>query len=323
MQSPEPNKSYKDNVFTVIVSYNGLQWLKDCLDSVYSATTVVVVDNCSSDDTVNFIAKNYKDVILLPQQENLGFGKGNNLGISYALNHGAAHVLLLNQDAKMAKGSIPQLLDFLSNHTDYGIVSPVHCDWSGAYLEASFSNYMSYDSNKSFYSDAVLGKTLRAVYNVPFIAAACWFIPRKTFEVVGGFDPIFFHLGEDVNYAQRVRYHGYKIGVLPKAYVCHDTKYRVYEPVERYSKDYFYKFNYRNKIKYADVNLSNWEVKLKYNKRQVLKTVLVALITLKFKAVFGALKEYRTYDELYTSSQLSRLKNQEKGSHYLTSEMDV
>jgi GT2 family glycosyltransferase len=303
---------------TIIVTYNGMSWIEDCLNSVIRDTSVIVVDNGSTDGTTSFIRENFKAVVLLEQHKNLGFGKANNLGISYAINNGADYVLLLNQDAKMAEASITQLIDFSKLNPEYGILSPIHCDWSGDYLESSFSAYVNYTNNKNFYSDFVLNKSLREVYDILFVAAACWFIPTTIFKTIGGFDPIFFHLGEDVNYAQRLRYHGYKIGVLPNLKVHHDTKNRAAEKIELYSNQYYYKLNYRNKIKYADINLDNWTTKLKYNKRQVLKVILLALITFNFKTIKGAYKDYLSYNAMAKECGQSRAVNKLKGSHYLT-----
>jgi GT2 family glycosyltransferase len=316
MSNPS-NNSIKQKVFTIIVTYNGMQWIEECIDSVYETSTVIVVDNLSTDNTVNFIKNRYQDVKILEQNENLGFGKANNVGISYALNNGAEYALLLNQDAKMGKDSTEHLFNFAKSNTDYGILSPIHCDWSGNYLESSFSRYVDYKSNKDFYSDFVLNKAQKPVYNVPFIAAACWFLPKKVFETIGGFDPIFFHLGEDVNYTQRVIYHGFKIGVLPEIKVFHDTLDRVYPHLKTYSEKYFYKLNYRNKMKYANINLDNWEMKLNYNKRQLFKEILASLITLKFNNLKGAFKEYKEFESIYKESAKSRAINKEQGRHYL------
>jgi GT2 family glycosyltransferase len=294
-----------------------MQWIEECINSVEKDSTIIIVDNLSIDNTIDFIESNYTDIILLRQNKNLGFGKANNIGISYALTNGAEYILLLNQDAKMGKASIEYLFNFAKTNTDYGILSPVHCDWSGNYLESSFSKYVDYRSNKDFYSDYVLNKKQKPIYDVPFIAAACWFLPKKIFETIGGFDPIFFHLGEDVNYTQRLTYHGYKIGVLPIIKVCHDTIDRVYPHLETYSEKYFNKLNYRNKMKYANINLDNWEMKLNYNKRQLFKEILASLITLKFNNLKGAFKEYKEFESIYKESAKSRAINKEQGRHYL------
>jgi len=65
---------------------------------------------------------------------------------------------------------------------------------------------------------------LKDVYQTLYVNAAAWLLPRRTLETVGGFDPIFFHYGEDDNYMQRTHYHGLKIGICPKIRICHDTE---------------------------------------------------------------------------------------------------
>ena len=73
-------------VYIIIVTYNAMQWLSKTLSSIPAEFSVVIVDNNSSDKTLDFINNNYQQITVLPQSENLGFGKANNLGISYALN---------------------------------------------------------------------------------------------------------------------------------------------------------------------------------------------------------------------------------------------
>ena len=311
------NNNLEQRVFTVIVTYNGMQWLEDCINSVVKETTVVVVDNQSSDGTLEFIKNNFSDVILLEQNNNLGFGKANNIGISHALSKKAEYVLLLNQDAKMEEGAIKSLIRASCNFSDYGILSPLHCDWKGDYLESSFSNYLSQNNNKDFYSDFVLGRKVKPIYEVPFVAAACWFIPVKILLQTGGFDPIFKHLGEDVNLAQRFKYHGFKIGVLPNCKVMHDTGKRTYEKVEKYSETYFYKIDYRSKMKFADINIDNWLVKLKYAKNQIRKEIIFALFRFNFKHFKGGIKHLKLLDDIKLQCEKSRVITKIRGKHYL------
>lgn len=304
-------------IFTVIVTYNGMDWIQECLDSVIADSTVIVIDNLSTDQTVSFISEHYKDVIVLQQEANLGFGKANNVGIKYALEHDADYILLLNQDAKLEQKALQSLTALFEGNKDYGIISPIHCDWSGQFLESSFAKYMNYRYNEDFYSDFVLNKQKKEIYEVPFIAAACWYLPAHVFKKVGGFDPIFFHLGEDVNFTQRLLFHGFKIGVDAQSKVCHDTKERVYKPMPRFSDAYFYKLNYKEKIVFADINNSNWKSKIKYKRKQVLKDALFLLLQLKISKFRGALKEYRIFKNIEKDCELSRSKNTELGSHYL------
>ena len=308
----------KNEVYTIIVTYNGMKWIKDCISSVYKNTRVVIIDNNSSDNTVAYIQENFSKVKIFNQKKNLGFGKANNIGITYALSEGAEFVFLLNQDAKILEDSIKKMIKFSLNNKEYGVLSPLHCDWSGQFLEDSFSRYMGLKFNTDFYSDFILLKKIKEVYDVPFIAAACWFIPKRVFEKVGGFDPMFFHLGEDINYAQRIIYHKYKIGVLPSCKVLHDTKGRVYNVPVKYSDEYFYKSNYLNKIKYGDVNKKNiYNRKANFFKRQIYKDIIFFTLQLKFKKLYGALKELKIFKKMIQECKKSISLNSTIGKHYL------
>lgn len=79
-----------------MVTYNGMKWIEESIQSVLNSTlkvTVIVVDNNSSDATATFIKESFKgeDVCLIESKENLGFGKGNNLGIAQGLKKGAEY----------------------------------------------------------------------------------------------------------------------------------------------------------------------------------------------------------------------------------------
>ena len=84
----------------IIVNYNGKKFLKDCFDSITDCLLdvkheIVVVDNNSTDDSSHYIKTNFPEVILISSNTNLGFGKGNNLGVQ---NAKGKYILLLNND---------------------------------------------------------------------------------------------------------------------------------------------------------------------------------------------------------------------------------
>lgn len=309
-------------IYSIIVTHNGIQnnWIKNCLDSVILSTIlvkIIVVDNCSSDNTVNFIENNYPDVVLLSQKENLGFGKANNIGISYALGQGAEHIFLLNQDAYLVEDVLLKLVDFQKNNLQYGIVSPIHTNAAMNRLDKNFSNYMSYQNNVDFYSDYVLGNSLKPVYEVPFVNAAAWLVSKKCFEKVGGFDPIFFHYGEDDNFCQRVLYHGFKIGVIPSAFIIHDRENRSQKPISKYSREYYSNMSKRNKLNFANVNdslaLEKVNKKLSKLKRQCIKSLLM----LKLVSYKGAKNEHALLKNEIKAITKSYNQNRSEGSHYL------
>src|SRR5690606_34782345 len=124
-----------------------------------------------------------------------------------------------NQDAYLGVECIETLVAVHKQNPEYGILSPIHTNANKDRLDRGFSNYLNYDSNRYFFSDFVLNNPRKDIYEVPFVNAAGWLISAKCLNTVGGFDPIFFHYGEDRNYCQRVLFHGFRIGIVPQAFM--------------------------------------------------------------------------------------------------------
>ncbi|WP_417860779.1 glycosyltransferase family 2 protein [Winogradskyella sediminis] len=302
-----------NKVYIIIVTYNGMHWLEKCLESCANYA-VVIVDNASTDGTVSFIETNFPNVVLLKQTKNLGFGQANNLGIRYALDQGAEHVFLLNQDAYLVDSVLDDLVAFQTRHSAYGVLSPIHITASQQKLDRNFSMFMRKEISGQFYSDFVLGNSLAPVYEVPFVNAAAWLLSKDCLETVGGFDPLFFHYGEDDNYCQRVLYHGFKIGVLPKSYVIHDREEReLLKPVE-FSDAYYKKMEKSYKVKFADINRDpHINIEFKKLKRRILKLQL----QLKLTRAAAFKKELRVLQELAPKIEASRTVNTTQGLHYI------
>lgn len=300
-----------DRIYVVIVTFNGMQWIEKCLSSC-APYHVVVVDNNSSDGTVWFITQIFPKTTILKQHENLGFGAANNKGISFALREGAEAVFLLNQDAYLFPDTIEKIADFNIENPDFGILSPVHYQLEKEKLDPQFSNYISYGNNNYFISDAING-CLKTVYEVPFVNAASWFLPRKTLETIGGFDPIFFHYGEDDNYCQRVRYHDLKIGVVTNTEIIHDRGERKVAEIKPYSQAYCNKLERAFKLHYANVNRKDISFKDKFP----FSLLIPAILKFDLTRVDNILKLRRLKKRWYKKSLKSRSNNQKRGSAYL------
>ena len=112
-------------VTAIIVSYNVRELLLATLRSLFANTEVslqvVVVDNASHDGSVEAVREEFPLVNLLPQQENLGFGRGNNIGLHEAVGK---FILLLNPDVEIGPGCVDALTDFLLVHPEAGAVGP-------------------------------------------------------------------------------------------------------------------------------------------------------------------------------------------------------
>ncbi len=216
------------SVYVIVVTFNGERWVEQCIGSLAALgeeVKVIVVDNKSADGSVQAIRQLFPKVTLIALEENVGFGKANNIGIQKAMENNADFVFLLNQDAWVFPDTISELVKISHRYPEYGIVSPVHLNGSSSALDYNFSRQASPDKCKGFYSDLYV-KTLQDIYKADFVNAAAWLLTSKCLKTVGLFEPLFFLYGEDDNYVQRASFHKLPIGITPKAIICHDRAIR-------------------------------------------------------------------------------------------------
>lgn len=217
-------------VFSIIVTYNGIAWVEKCLSSLSSGsypTQIVVIDNGSSDSTVSVIKHRFPHVHLIESKRNLGFGQANNIGIKLAIESGADYVFLLNQDAWVETDTISTLVKTVDDNPAFGIMSPLHFNGEGNALDKNFLEYFTSAHLNEFANSILLRKkSIPALIETNFVNAAAWMISTECLIKTGGFDPIFFHYGEDRNYSHRTLHNGFKIGIDTTAKIYHDRQYR-------------------------------------------------------------------------------------------------
>ena len=206
-----------NRLLVVIVTFNGKRWLQRCLDSVYASSVkadVFVCDNGSDDGSADFIEANYPDVLLVRSGENAGFARANDLGMKHAIEKGYEFVYLLNQDAWVFTDTFEKLIRAFETG-NWGIVSPMQMRPDLVTLDRRFRRH---------YHGSM--EPVDFVQPVRFVMAAHWMLSVDCIRQVGLFSPAFRHYGEDNNYCDRVRYHGFGIGVLPSAVAVHDRQER-------------------------------------------------------------------------------------------------
>ena len=123
----------RKNVFAIIVTFNGDRWIKDTIQSLLKSKyscSIVVIDNGSSDKTLEILS-GFKEIKLIDNHLNLGFGQANNIGIEYSQKKNADYIFLLNQDAKVEENTISDLVNVLEKNKDFGIISPLHYNGKG------------------------------------------------------------------------------------------------------------------------------------------------------------------------------------------------
>lgn len=211
-----------NKVTVVIPNYNGMKFLKDCLDSLskqsYNHFETLVVDNASTDDSVSFIQSNYPDVKLMIMKENTGFCGGVNAGIKAAKT---PYVILLNNDTAVDKNYVHALVREISRSKDIFSVSS---------KMIQFHNREKLDDAGDLYN--IFGWAFQRGVDHPVtsykkkteIFSACAgaaIYRRSVFKKIGYFDKMHFAYLEDVDIGYRAQIYGYRNLYCPKAIVYH------------------------------------------------------------------------------------------------------
>ena len=272
-------------VIGIIVTYNGSSFIENCLNSLkkdMDEKDIIVIDNGSKDATVAIIEEKYTGVRLIRQVRNSGFGKANNIGLQMAVLENADYVFLLNQDVYVEEHSVRRLVDISGLYPEYGILSPMHLNGNGTALDNHFAGYVA----GALVSDLYLGRRAR-IYPCYFVNAAAWLISKRCLETVGGFDPLYFHYGEDDDYLNRVRYFKMKIGVCPGVRIYHDrgpvNALSTYPPVYKMHLEILKRLTNINSPFFRTVA----ELLL-----QLLCNMIVCLVLLQFKNIYRMQKVF-------------------------------
>jgi GT2 family glycosyltransferase len=225
------------DVSIVIVSYNGRDYLRRCLTSIYEHTRdvdceVIVVDNASADGSPEMVAAEFPQAALVRRAANGGFATGVNEGLRIA--RGEAF-FILNPDSEITANILPTMLRYLRAHDDIAVLAPKLVDADGTlqlscrafpgFATALFNRYSL--ATKLFRNNRLSRGYLMAdfdhscVADIDWVSGAAWLMPRRAYEAVGPLDEAYFWSIEDVDYCQRVHRAGLRVVYFPEATVVH------------------------------------------------------------------------------------------------------
>jgi GT2 family glycosyltransferase len=177
---------------------------------------IIVVDNCSADNSVDYLQPKFPAVQFIVNAENLGFAKGCNLGLRSATGK---YILFLNPDTLVPEDCFQKCIEFLEAHSDAGALGIKMLDGRGKFLKESkrsfpspmTSLYKLFGLSKLFPRSKIFSKYhlghLKETENheVDVLAGAFMMIKKEVIEKVGSFDEIFFMYGEDVDLSYRIQ----------------------------------------------------------------------------------------------------------------------
>lgn len=214
------------DISVIIVNYNVKHFLEQCLFSVQAALKniqgeIIVIDNASSDDSINYLQPKFPLIKFVANTENTGFGKACNQG--FTLSSGQ-YILFLNPDTIVPADCFEKCISFLHSHTDAGALGVKMLDGDGKFLKESkrafpslstslfkISGLASLFPHSKIFAKYYLGH-LDSTKNheVDVLAGAFMLIKRNVLELTSGFDEAFFMYGEDIDLSYRIQKAGFK-----------------------------------------------------------------------------------------------------------------
>lgn len=193
----------------IIVSFNSKKWLKKCLDSLYCQTfrdlEIVIIDNNSSDGSVDFIGLEYPQAKLIKLKKNLGFAGGVNIGVR---NSSAEYVLLFNPDAWLESDFLEKLLEFYQKN-DFDVVGPLEAEYDSPKIKNR--NFVSKIDPFGF--SVLVDKDETKNHQQFNLCGFCLFFKKDLYLKTGGLDNDFFMYIEEIDWFWRLALLDKKVGL--------------------------------------------------------------------------------------------------------------
>lgn len=219
----------------IIVSYNVRQLLRRCLQSIAEGqgdldVQIVVVDSGSDDGSADMVSSEFSHVALIARDENVGFPRGNNLGLSRARGR---HVLLLNPDTIVVGQALSRMVSYLDAHPQVGALGPQLRFPDGqiqssrrrfptvamAFFESTWLEPWAPQRVLAYYR--MLDHADDATAEVDWVVGAALMVRRQVVRQVGFLDEGYFMYSEELDWCRRIRDAGWKVVYLPTAQVIH------------------------------------------------------------------------------------------------------
>ena len=213
-------------VAVIILTWNRVSDIVTCLESFadvhYPNLEVVAVDNASADNTVETVRARFPWATLIVNDDNLGYVGGNNVGIRYALSHGADYVFILNSDTKMTPACLEELVRVMREDPRIAIAGA-----KNLYMQNPAYTWGKYGVlNWGPMLVRTHGRFVRdypeaSPKDVDWIIGNGCMMSRESLETVGIFDEAFFQVNEDVDWCMRARKLGYRVVYVDTAAIHH------------------------------------------------------------------------------------------------------
>ena len=236
-------------VAVIVLNWNGCEDTLACLTSLsavnYYPLDVILVDNGSTDGSLEAVRASFPAVTVLETGENLGFAEGNNVGLRHALACGADYVLLLNNDTEVAPDFISALVDAVESTPQAGVAGPTIYYFDRPTIIWSAGGVIDWrrgDSHMMGLDEEDKGQ-YDAIREVDFVTGCALLVRREAVERAGVLDSRFFIYYEETEWCVRVARAGYRILHVPQARVWHKIR-----PVQQAASSRIHYLMTRNRL---------------------------------------------------------------------------
>jgi GT2 family glycosyltransferase len=265
-EDARPAKAKLPRVGVVILNYNGRSLAEQCIrsvmKSVYANKEIILVDNASTDGSVEYLRAAFPDVVILSNSENLGVAGGRNRGFREAILRDNDYILSLDNDARIDGRLIEELVRIAESNPRIGVVGPKTYSDDGSETLQCTGGHITYTQNVC--AQRGLGKIDRGQYDkiddVDYFPGFGFMARREVFERLNFLDESFYGYGhEDTDFCLRAGRLGYRVVYVPKAVMWHQRSATVggYSPRKKYleavNSVYFVRKygNLRDRLRYA------------------------------------------------------------------------
>ncbi|MBI2793269.1 MAG: glycosyltransferase [Ignavibacteria bacterium] len=225
------------DVSVLIVNYNVKDYLLQCLRSVKASEgtasiEIIVVDNASSDNSISELRELFPDVVWVELPENIGFGRGNNVGLKHCKGK---YVLFLNPDTLIAHNTVQTMVDYLEAHSDVGLAGCKVLNADGTFqlacrrgLPTPWASFCKLFGLQALFPNSPLFarynltyKSVDETYDVDALIGAFMMGRLEVVRSVNGFDPEFFMYGEDLDLCYRIQKRGLHVRYVHTTSIVH------------------------------------------------------------------------------------------------------
>ena len=295
----------------VILNWNGLDVLQDCLRSIsalrYPCVQVIVVDNGSTDGSTEMLGRDYPNVVRIANNVNLGFAAGNNQGIRLALERGDDYVLVLNNDTILDPDCLTQLVGRVQSDSQIGAISPkiyFAQPSDRLWFAGGTFNYWTGRNGHVGYKKSDNG-AWDAAGEVEFISGCALLASRNAWRNIGGFDELLFVYSEDVDWSLRARKAGFKLFYEPRAVVWHRESFSILRNRWQ-AKQMYYCTRNPMMVMWKHGDWWHWATFLPHHAALSCKRILQALLRRDWTSIVKIVEGFRDFPALAHQAKLRR-----------------